>query len=172
MLARLRAGESAMRIARSLAVHHRRIAAIARANGIAMRRRRTVRELAAQDGLIRRLRGAGRSWTQVAEALGYGPDSGRIAVRNRARRAGLDAAPCRNAKSARSLLRALRRLVPADWEDLASFVDLARNPDRHWLLTERELDLARRRRLLPPDCMRVPSRALGELSQRRRSFIA
>lgn len=146
----LRGGATLMQTARRLGVHLRRIKPIAEAHGIAFRRVRTGRELRGQDAAIVRMRAQGLSWTQIAAALGYAdPATGRIAVRNRALRAGLLAPEARSPRSSRTLLRALRRLGPADAEDVASFVTLAGDPRRHWLLTPQELALARRRRLVP-----------------------
>lgn len=152
VLARLREGRSAISLARELHVHVRRIAALARENGIRpLRRKRTAEQLARQDSRIRKLRMAGRSWTQIATALGYeNVASGRIAVRNRYLRvcAG-DAGAGMNACTRRHILRELRRINRASQpDDVDAFVRLARDPRRRWLLSPAEIELAKRKGLV------------------------
>lgn len=169
VLARLREGRSAISLARELHVHVRRVAALARENGVRpLRRVRTDAQLAMQNNQIRDLRRQGLSWTQIAKRLGYeDPSSGRIAVRNRAVRLGL----CKGetgpyAQTTRALYRRLRKANGgrAGWDDIPSFLRMAASERMHWLLTPAEIELARRFRLLPEHCMGERASVLIERS--------
>ena len=126
----------------------RKIVALARENGIALHVRRTNRTLRRQEKVINRLRFHGYSWEQIAAKLGY--ERGALAsIRRRAERESLDAGIRLHARTRRAILRRLRSFNAANgWEDVDSFVRLASDPRRQWLLSPEERDLARKRGLL------------------------
>lgn len=167
-LAMLREGRAIHSVAAELRVGMRRIRALAEANGIPIRRRRTDAEIAAQRQRIRKMREDGRSWRQVAAALDYANATGALGsiLRRADRETLLDKAAPRHAKRIKTLLRRLRKANGgrADGSDLASFMRMAANPRMHWLLRPAEIELARRLRLLPKNCMDVPASELIDRS--------
>ena len=166
-LALLREGRAIHSIAAELRVGMRRIRALAEANGIPIRRKRTDAELAAQRQRIRTMREKGRSWRQVAAALGYANAEGALGsiLRRSDRESLLDKAAPRLAKRTRAIFRRLRKANggKADWCDLSSFLRMASDPRKHWLLRPEEIDLARTYRLLPAEDMQ---RSTDELIER------
>lgn len=141
----------------------RTIVRLARVNGIALRRRRTDAELRAQEGLIRDLRERGSSWEQVVRRLGYTLGGLSSVVRRSRRMAGVSTM---HAKKLRAIF--CRLLVANDgrasYSDVPSFLRMAANERRHWLLRPAEIELARRYRLLPAHCMDVPASELIDRS--------
>lgn len=167
-LALLREGKAIHSIASALRVGMRRIRALAEANGIPVRHKRTDAELAAQRQRIRKMREDGRSWRQVAAALGYANAAGALGsiLRRSDREALLDKDAPRHAKRVKTLLRRLRKANDgrADGSDLPSFLRMAANPRMHWLLRPAEIELARDYRLLPAEDRRTPAEELIDRS--------
>lgn len=167
-LALLREGRAIHSIAAELRVGMRRIRALAEANGVPIRRRRSDAELAAQRLRIRKMREDGRSWRQVAAALGYANAAGAVGsiLRRSDRETLLDKDAPRHAKRIKTLLRRLRKANNgrADGSDLPSFFRMAANPRMHWLLRPAEIELARAYRLLPAEDLRTSAEELIDRS--------
>ena len=155
-LALLREGLPLHRVRDEVGGGLRRIRAIAVANGIGFRRMHTDVELRGQTARIAKLRKQGFTWRGIAKRLGYAnPDAAVSSLVRRARAAGIAGTPRRDPYShawrTRALLRSLRKANggrPTGWDDLESFVRLAADPRRHWLLRDEEIELARERGLL------------------------
>lgn len=147
----LRSGLPAYKVRREVgAGGMRRIVALARENGVALRVRRTNRALRLQERDIDRLRLLGFSWEQIAARLGYNRAAA-ASIRRRAFRESAGAGVRMNAGTRRWILRRLRSLnACCGWEDVDSFVSIAADPRRHWLLSPREIELARSGGLLAP----------------------
>ena len=148
----LRAGASCNRV--HLAVgsgNVRQIVRLARANGIAVRRKAGRNAGARLARRAAALRARGLSLEEAAEALGM-EGSSRSCVARLLRRhlsdPGTRAAAGLNQKSRLAALRALNRIRPrifvAHLEDVDSLARIAADPARHWLLTPKELAVARR----------------------------
>ena len=126
----------------------RRIVRLAGENGIELHRRRPDRALRGQEALVRRMRLNGLSWGRIAVRLGYAPGAMQSIAR-RALRGSDDAGIRMHASTRRHILRELRRINRASQpDDVDSFVRLARDPRRRWLLSPREIDLAKRKGLI------------------------
>ncbi len=155
-LALLRDGLPLHRVRAEVGGGLRRIRTIAVANGIGFRRKHTDVEIRGQTARIAKLRKQGFTWRGIAKRLGYAnPDAVVSSLVRRARAAGIAGAPRRDPYShawrTRALLRSLRKANggrETGWDDLESFVRLASDPRRQWLLSPDEIELARKRGLL------------------------